>query len=344
MEGSARSSRTRDVTIGLAGSLSARRLLRAKARADLAAALPHSKYGGSLLEAIFSSDDVWSMVLVFLRPSQLARLRRVCKAAVPCTAPVWATWWYRCEASATTTQSIDWVCAPPPAADWTWERLHLCAEVRELLPCVVEFGFASDVLEPEAELKLDVVAAKLRRHPRLRILVAGHAQPGAPASYGVPLSQARATRVRTGLLERLSSEAAWQADVPREGRTAEDAGDFEEVRRTRWRRTRWRRTRWRRTRWRPPASRSRDRRNDSHAAYVDRAESISSPNGGCCAPQVLAFYDNQRLIGRRLQARGLWRKDLSYGDELPPNQADGQCAEVRVTGLDVTDDLHWPNL
>ena len=100
------------------------------------------------------------------------------------------------------------------------------------MPFVICFGFASDVLDVSSALMLDALAEKLRRHPRLKVIVHGHSQAGAPASYGRAVSQARATRVRMELLKRLSDNLAWSSEAPALGRApshVDDAVDIDEV-------------------------------------------------------------------------------------------------------------------
>ena len=97
---------------------------------------------------------------------------------------------------------------------------------------VVTFQFACDVVDLEGQLALEVVAATLRRHPGLRVLVAGHARPGAPPGFGAPLSQARAARVRLALQEKLAGDPAWD-EAPglgvRRGGYSVSFEDFDDV-------------------------------------------------------------------------------------------------------------------
>ena len=97
----------------------------------------------------------------------------------------------------------------------------------------------------------------LRRHPRLRLAIEGHARPSAPAVFGRPLSQARAVRVRRELLSRLDDDPVWQS----EGAASEGV-------------------------------------RHPHG-YVE---------GGDEFEDVASFY-TQRVVGRRIRARGVWTDD-----------------------------------
>ena len=98
---------------------------------------------------------------------------------------------------------------------WTLERLHLC-ENPPRFPRIY-FDFASDEISFVAVQKLERVAALLRRHPKLRLVVHGFAQPDAPGPIGEALAQARATSVRERLLLLLATSSEFADEHPHEG-------------------------------------------------------------------------------------------------------------------------------
>ena len=93
---------------------------------------------------------------------------------------------------------------------WTFERLHLC-EHPPRFPRIY-FGFASDDISMRSSKKLERVAELLARHPKLRLMVHGFAQPDAPGPIGEALAQARATAVREALLILLAQATPEFAD------------------------------------------------------------------------------------------------------------------------------------
>ena len=72
---------------------------------------------------------------------------------------------------------------------------------RSDLPLVV-FEYDSDRLRPEALATLDEAIETLRRHPHLRVELAGHSDDRGSETYNLALSQRRADAVRRYLIER----------------------------------------------------------------------------------------------------------------------------------------------
>lgn len=102
---------------------------------------------------------------------------------------------------------------PKEKQEWSLERLHLCQEP----PCLaaISFAFASDAITINAHHELERIAAILVKHPGLRLSIVGMARPDAPPELGLALSQARAVRVRSHLLDllsELSSCPRWQEE------------------------------------------------------------------------------------------------------------------------------------
>lgn len=274
---------SRSASRSFAGNVSARRLERAKLR-EAAQRIPSPRRGSSILASAFFDDALWSTILGFLSPADVAVFGRVCKATCACASSEWANWWLKAQSQYVLPSLLLEVLAPPKGIGWTWERLQICAE-RCLVhedEAVIEFWVASDQINTSTcrsaaqVAKLDAIAAILRRHPRLKIRVDGHAATDAPKIYGGPISQARATRVRSELLRRLRDHPAWIDEAPLLGRAPAhmDDRDIE----------------------------------DTYQMYV------------------------QEVVGTKLQASGVWRKDTSYFALLP--SCGGQSAEVRIVGFE----------
>jgi len=229
----------------LAGSVSARRIARSKAaqrQREAVQWLPSPRRGSSWLVNTFFDAALWSIIITYLSPSEVVLFGRVCKAiAQACTTGSWATWWYRTQSAVLVPhKKLTATLAPALGEDWAWEHLHLCVELCQDLETewTIEFWVASDQISPDntcrsiAQVeKLDAIAAVLRRHPRLRIRVEGHAARDAPTIYGGPISQARATRVRTELLKRLRDQPTWNGEKESLGRgqSSMDAMDIEDT-------------------------------------------------------------------------------------------------------------------
>lgn len=205
----------------LAGNVSARRLERAKLR-EAAQRIPSPRRGSTILVNAFFDDALWSIIIAFLSPAEVVLFGRVCQAAHERTVGRWASWWFGNQAEYLLPMRLTAALAPRDGDEWTWERLHLCAEPLlegEFEP-VIEFTVASDRVSTSTcrsaamVAKLDALATQMRRHPRLRLRLLGHGAPDAPSIYGGPISQARATRVRSELLLRLRGHPAWSADGP----------------------------------------------------------------------------------------------------------------------------------
>ena len=98
---------------------------------------------------------------------------------------------------------------PNGSEQWTFERLHLITSPPAFEPIV--FEFASDALAGTTRHALQLVAAVLRRHPGLCILIRGYARTHALPHFGRALAQARAVRVRHHLLKYVSRTAGEQA-------------------------------------------------------------------------------------------------------------------------------------
>ena len=225
----------------LAGQLSARRLERSSRRLEelpsvrkaspVASTQGDSIAPGVLADAVFD-EALFSIIITFLSPLDIARLGSASKEAQSsCAAAQWANWW-----SKQTDFSLPMHLTPVlgPANGWTWEGLYLCTNIEFDLwreNSVIEFWVASDQLETSTVrgraqvAKLDALATVLRRHPRMRIRVEGHAARDAPTIYGGPVSQARATRIRSELLKRLAGHPAWSREAPLEGRGPPEMDD-----------------------------------------------------------------------------------------------------------------------
>ena len=183
---------------------------------------------------------------------------------------------------------------PRDGMPWSIELIHIHELIHRLHSngWLIPFEFASDDIEASAsntcaEGTLDFIAATLRRHPRLRLAIEGHARPSAPAIFGRPLSQARATRVRQELLARLADAPAWRA----EGEPSEGV-----------------------------------RRPNGYTEGGDDFEDVAS------------FY-TQRVVGRRLRARGVWTDDDDGRSEYAlrcctRGSPGGQSAFVYCEGFD----------
>lgn len=65
----------------------------------------------------------------------------------------------------------------------------------------VNFAFAQSTLQPRATRTLDAVGEVVRRHPNLRLEVAGHTDAVGADAFNQRLSEARAAAVRTYLIE-----------------------------------------------------------------------------------------------------------------------------------------------
>lgn len=171
----------------------------------------------TLESTLLTSPDLSGIFLKALAPSDAVRLGRACRnAALAMRDPRWAAWWPHAVPILQELHAL--LPAGGSSQVWTWERKFLVFDerspARELLRVVhVPFQFASDLLTEDAEARVARAANVLRRHPGLRIGVEGHARPGAPAIFGAPLSQARATRVRKQLLHHLRDEPAWADEV-----------------------------------------------------------------------------------------------------------------------------------
>ena len=194
-------------------------------------------------------------------------------------------------------------CAPRDGSEeWSWERLQLCVLYGKRPmgrnPWIVKYDFASD--KPAADqLGLQLaLALMLRRHPRMRLRIEGHARPQAPAMYGAPLSQARATRMRQLVLAKLfdTISMASRSRIDTQARqmwtTEASVGDDSGVR---------------------------------GAGYSE---------GGDDFDEVSAFY-HRRLVGERVQAEGVWEASEAYARRLAAlGQPDGQCVHISIVGLD----------
>ena len=190
-----------------------------------------------MLVNTFFDDALWSMIITFLSPRECVIFAEVCKATQARTVAEWQTWWFKAHdecLKSSLRNTIAAVLLPTAGTDWTWQRLSLWREL-SLDPSLkssldhasewtIEFWVASDQINTStcrsaAQVdKLDAIAATLRRHPRLRLRVDGHAAKDAPTIYGGPISQARATRVRSELLRRLGDHPAWSDELESQGR------------------------------------------------------------------------------------------------------------------------------
>ena len=125
-----------------------------------------------------------------------------------------------------------------PRQSWSLERIWLAAfnspragfpyycNVNIRFEWAVPFEFADDNIDLDdraiplsysenwelAEL-ISEMARDLCRHPNVRLRIEGFARVGAPAIFGFPLAQARATRLRLKLLKQLQTEVGAR-DVP----------------------------------------------------------------------------------------------------------------------------------
>ena len=228
-----------------------------------------------------------------------------------------------------------------PSQRWTFERLHLARCLppdcyNDWDPCdemcttpmlylggqhvslaqlfcerSIPFRFASDDMSRCDNVPhLSAIAHMLAQSPTLTILIEGFARPGAPEFFGFALAQARAVRARVALLDTLEEVLQHRCDA--DGDTSKlltcligheralDSGVYPHP-------------------------------YDEGAEYFD---------------DLRAYYE-PKVVGGRIQASCAWDPDASIvrsrlrytntcvdSDELRAHDADGQCALVRVTGLD----------
>ena len=247
---------------------------------------PRLHASSNIVDAFFD-DALWSVIIGFLSPTEVIIFGRVCKAGHAMTVASWASWWFQQQMEYVLPMRLTAAMAPDQGHEWTWERLHLCVDpfLDDDNEPIIEFWVASDQINMETcrsaamVARLDAIAAKLRKHPRLVIRVEGHAARDAPTIYGGPISQARATRVRSELVKRLRDHPAWSVDgEPSLGRAPSHLDDRD-------------------------------------------------------IEDVYQFYHHQELVGKKLQALGVWRRDDSYFATHP--SCGGQSAEVRIVGYEM---------
>ena len=87
---------SRSASRSFAGNVSARRLERAKLR-EAAQRIPSPRRGSSILSSAFFDDALWSTILGFVSPADVAVFGRVCKAACACASSEWANWWLKAQ-------------------------------------------------------------------------------------------------------------------------------------------------------------------------------------------------------------------------------------------------------
>jgi len=196
-------------------------------RATAATGSPASQPQPCLLaEIIFTDEDLWSELARFLFEETAALLCATCR----CTRSLALR---TARLMAAFDGSADSILPPPHGMPWTFERLCLVNRMKEpplfmpLRGWCIPFDFASDHVEKPQKQTLDYLAGLLSRHPGLRLRIEGHARPSAPAVFGMPLSQARAARVRYELLSRVL-QGVWSHD--RDGHWASEGDASEGVR------------------------------------------------------------------------------------------------------------------
>ena len=149
-----------------------------------------------VLLRVLTDLDLFSSALAFLTPVCLVRLGCTCGELdrIVKSEEVLG----RLGEAASCSRWREPALMPKAGERWSLERLHLCFQPPEFP--LIHFDFAHDGLDSKARQHLDGVAATLRRHMGLSLLIRGYARPEAPPDLGLALSQARATRVRSYLV------------------------------------------------------------------------------------------------------------------------------------------------